>query len=237
MKTYLRSRAVRLIALACGLAATVFAWYTVGQQADREARAQFASRTNLATGVLTVREAKTAAGSGREVDIPGGLLDVLKEHKTHSDRTAPGDPVFTTRRVNGRAGRQEAGNVRESLKVAIRRANVELGELGIEPISDRVSPHSLRRTYASLRGALRDDPVYIAEQLGHEDATFTFRVYQRAVKRRDRLTGNYLAAFDRALDWALTGTSAGFTANGDRAGADQRTRQSAQASGKPTARV
>ena len=55
MKTYLRSRAVRLIALACGLAATVFAWYTVGQQADQEARAQFASRTNLATGVLERR--------------------------------------------------------------------------------------------------------------------------------------------------------------------------------------
>jgi len=55
LKTYLRSRAVRLIALACGLAATVFAWYTVGQQADQEARAQFASRTNLATGVLERR--------------------------------------------------------------------------------------------------------------------------------------------------------------------------------------
>jgi integrase len=38
----------------------------------------------------------------------------------------------------------------------------------------------LRRTYASLRAALRDDPVYIAEQLGHQDPAFTFRVYQKA---------------------------------------------------------
>ncbi|HEY7151497.1 MAG TPA: hypothetical protein VH391_07435 [Solirubrobacterales bacterium] len=42
----------------------------------------------------------------------------------------------------------------------------------------RQVPHALRRTYASLRAALRDDPVYIAEQLGHTDPSFTFRVYQ-----------------------------------------------------------
>jgi integrase len=72
----------------------------------------------------------------------------------------------------------------------------------MEPISERVTPHSLRRTYASMRAALRDDPVYIAEQLGHTDPGFTFRVYQRAAKRRDRLSGAYLEAFDRALGWA-----------------------------------
>jgi integrase len=75
------------------------------------------------------------------------------------------------------------------LKVAIRRANERLSKRGMEPISERVTPHSLRRTYASMRAALRDDPVYIAEQLGHTDPGFTFRVYQRAAKRRDRLSG------------------------------------------------
>ena len=185
---------------------------------------------NLATGVLTVQESKTAAGSGREVDIPGGLLDALKEHKAHSDRAGLCDPVFVTRPVKGRTNRQEAGNVRESLKGAIRRANEQLEQLGIEPISNRVSPHSLRRTYASLRGALRDDPVYIAEQLGHEDPTFTFRIYQRAVKRRDRLTGNYLAAFDQALDWALTGTGEAPGADRDRVAARPRSAQTARTS-------
>jgi hypothetical protein len=68
-----------------------------------------------------------------------------------------------------------------------------------------VTPHSLRRTYASVRAALRDDPVYIAEQLGHRDARFTFRVYQRAAKRRERLTGELLAAFDRVLERAEMG--------------------------------
>ncbi len=66
--------------------------------------------------------------------------------------------------------------------------------------------HSLRRTYASLRAALRDDPIYIAEQMGHKDARFTFSVYQRAAKRREKLSGRYLEAFDAALDWARMGT-------------------------------
>jgi integrase len=83
----------------------------------------------------------------------------------------------------------------------VKAANVKLDQAGIEPIG-KISPHSLRRMYASLRAALRDDPVYIAEQLGHRDARFTFRVYQRAAKRRERLTGAHLAAFDQALEWA-----------------------------------
>jgi hypothetical protein len=66
----------------------------------------------------------------------------------------------------------------------------------------------LRRTYASLRAAAGDHPVYIAEQLGHEDPGFTFRAYQRAVKRRDRLEGAYREAFDGALDWAAMGRNA-----------------------------
>jgi hypothetical protein len=83
---------------------------------------------------------------------------------------------------------------------------VALAAAGIEGLSERVSPHSLRWTYASVRAACGDDPVYIAEQLGHEDPTFTIRVYAKAAKRRARLSGDYLAAFDRALEWAAMGS-------------------------------
>ena len=49
-----------------------------------------------------------------------------------------------------------------------------------------------------------------------EDPRFTLSVYTKAVKPRGKLTGAYLAEFDRALAWAalatpekaLTGTSA-----------------------------
>jgi integrase len=158
---------------------------------------------NLATGTLIVGTAKTDAGSYREVDLPGGLIEALSEWKAYR-HTRQADPVFVTR--TGR--RQTVTNVDHRLKGAIKDANVQLTEAGIEPISDRVSPHSLRRTYASLRAAVGDHPVYIAEQLGHEDPGFTFRVYQRAAKHREKLSGAYLEAFDRALDWAAMGSEA-----------------------------
>jgi integrase len=155
----------------------------------------------LGTGTLIVRESKTAAGEGREVDLPVGLCEELATWRARSPRTALGDPVFVSRVRDGQHSRQTPRNVQARLTTAVKAANEMLPEIGVEPIG-KVSPHSLRRTYASLRAALRDDPVYIAEQLGHRDARFTFRVYQRAAKRRARLTGAHLAAFDRALEWA-----------------------------------
>jgi integrase len=88
------------------------------------------------------------------------------------------------------------------------KANVELERMGIAPISERVSPHSLRRTYASLRFACGDDPVYVAEQGGWADPAFPIRVYARAVRRRDRLSGEHRDAFDAALQWAAMGSGA-----------------------------
>lgn len=158
----------------------------------------------LGTGSLIVRESKTAAGEGREVDLPVGLREELATWRAQSPRTAPGDPVFVSRARDGQHSRQTPRNVQARLLTAVKAANDQLAEIGVEPIG-KVSPHSLRRTYASLRAALRDDPVYIAEQLGHRDARFTFRVYQRAAKRRERLTGAHLAAFESALEWGRIG--------------------------------
>lgn len=163
------------------------------------------SDVSLAAGTLVVRESKTAAGTGREVDLPVGLHEELATWRARSPRTAPSDPVFVCRRPrNGQCGRQTVRNVEARLATAVKAADAKLSEKGIEPIT-KVTPHSLRRTYASLRAALRDDQIYIAEQLGHTDSRFTFRIYQRAVKRRERLTGNHLEEFDRALHWAGTG--------------------------------
>jgi integrase len=159
---------------------------------------------DLATGALVVRESKTTAGR-REVDLPSGLVTELWTLAATSDRTDPDDPVFVGRLGN----RQKPDNVGRRLKSAIVKANVELDRLGIAAISERVSPHSLRRTYASLRFACGDDPVYVAEQGGWADPIFPMKVYARAVRRRDRLSGEHLKAFDAALDWAAMGSGAG----------------------------
>jgi integrase len=162
---------------------------------------------NLATGTITVGLAKTDAGTYREVDMPAGLIDALSEWKARTPTSQASDPVFVARSRNGnRPRRRTVTNVDHRIKAAIRAANRRLDELAIEQISERVTPHSLRRTYASLRAAAGDHPVYIAEQLGHEDPGFTFRVYQRAAKRRDKLSGAYSKAFDRALEWAAMGS-------------------------------
>ncbi len=55
MKTYLRPRNVALLALACGVAATLFAWFLAGRQVQREAQAEFAGQANLATNILERR--------------------------------------------------------------------------------------------------------------------------------------------------------------------------------------
>jgi integrase len=141
------------------------------------------------------------------VDLPIGLREELATWRATSPRTGVSDPVFVSRARNGQHARQTPRNVQARLRTAVKAANEALAEVGIEPIG-AVTPHSLRRTYASLRAAMRDDPVYIAEQLGHRDARFTFRVYQRAAKRRGRLVGEHLAAYDRALEWAGNGQGA-----------------------------
>jgi integrase len=105
---------------------------------------------------------------------------------------------------NGR--RQSVGNVERRFKTAIRRANRRLGEIGLQPIDEAATPHSLRRLYASLRFALGDDPVYVAAQLGHTEPGFSMKVYASAVRRRERLIGAALREFDAALDWAAMGS-------------------------------
>jgi integrase len=155
---------------------------------------------NLATGTLIIRESKIDAGI-REVDLPLALREELGDYKARSEAIGASDPVFANR--EGR--RQTVSNVERRLKTAVRGANERLAKLGIEAISDAVTPHSLRRLYSSLRFALRDDLVYVAEQMGHEDGAFSMRVYARAVRRCERLTGAALREFDRALQWAEMG--------------------------------
>ncbi len=97
---------------------------------------------------------------------------------------------------NRNGQRQSVSNIERRLKIVIRRANVRLADLGIRTIDEAVTPHSLRRLYASLRFALGDDPVYVANQLGHTEPGFSMKVYASAVRRRERLIGVALREFD-----------------------------------------
>lgn len=156
----------------------------------------------MGAGTLSIVASKTDAGV-RMVDLTVALREELRRwwHETSCDR--PDDYVLPTS-----TGKQaNPSNLRRDvLKPAVDRANKELDKDGIAPI-DPITFHSLRRTCASLRCACGDDVAYAASQLGHEDARFTLRVYAQATKRRERLSGAHLRAYDRAIVWARMGTN------------------------------
>lgn len=167
-----------------------------------EATALVWADINLARGTLRVRESKTAAGV-RTVDLTPALREILVEHKARASEVESGDLVFTTRFGTPRT-RQ---NVRRRvLMPAIESANKALAAAGIEPIGS-VSPHGLRRTFASLREACGDPPSYVARQIGHVDARFTLNVYVQSSEHRDRLDDTARMAYSQAIEWARMGTN------------------------------
>jgi CHASE1-domain containing sensor protein len=78
MKTYLRPPTVALVVLACGVAATLLAWFFVGGQARYDAQLEFAGKANLAANVLERR-------FQRYVDVLYGL-EALAYHDERLSR-------------------------------------------------------------------------------------------------------------------------------------------------------
>jgi integrase len=135
-----------------------------------------------AAGRLRVASAKTDAGV-RQIEILPALRDELAAHKARSAYSAAGDPVLSTR--TGRPQIRE--NVRcRVVQAAARRANDKLKEAASPPLPDKLTPHSLRRTFASLLFALGRTPPEVMDQVGHADPKLTLRIYARAMKRGER---------------------------------------------------
>jgi len=135
---------------------------------------------NLADGVLHIRASKTDAGV-RGVDVLPPLRDELAALK--ADRHPQRDAfVFGT--ATGR--KDGATNVRRRMLArAVVLANERLRQDGTDEIPDRITPHGLRHTFASVLVALGEDPGYVMDQMGHTDPNFTLRVYRKAMGRRD----------------------------------------------------
>jgi integrase len=135
---------------------------------------------DLARGTITVRAAKTRAGV-RTVNLLPILRDELADYRARLDPT-PDALVFGT----STGGRQGATNVRKRvLDKAVECANERLTAEAVEPLPDRLTPHSLRRTFASLLFALGEPPPYVMAQMGHTTANLTLAIYARQMDRRD----------------------------------------------------
>jgi integrase len=71
------------------------------------------------------------------------------------------------------------------LAPAVEKANVALAKRNAEPLSDGLTPHSLRRTFASVLYALGETPPYVMAQMGHTSPNLALAIYAKAMDRRD----------------------------------------------------
>ena len=153
---------------------------------------------DLASGRLTVREAKTDAGTGRDVDLWPEIREELATFKAAAQLAKPGDFVFATS-----TGRPDTrSNVAKRLRRAVERANAALAADGLSEIAEGLSPHSLRRTFASFLYCRGESPVYVMQQMGHSDPKLALRIYTKTMgDLRRRGPGSRLTGVLRGAEW------------------------------------
>ncbi len=109
---------------------------------------------------------------------------------------------MSTGRADSHNNRATAGGRR-----TVGRANERIAEHGgCEPLPGKLSPHALRRTFASWLIGAGDDVAYVMDQLGHTDPKMTLGVYANVI-RTGRPASRATPA--PAPEWASTGTPSG----------------------------
>jgi integrase len=135
---------------------------------------------DLARGTITVRAAKTDAGM-RTINLLPILRDELGAYRARLDPASDALVFCTTT-----AHQLGATNIRRRvLNQAIKHANAQLATNDSEPLPDGLTPHSLRRTFASLLFAIGETPPYVMAQMGHTTPNLTLAIYARQMDRRD----------------------------------------------------
>ncbi len=142
---------------------------------------------DLADGRLRVRRSKTDAGV-RTVDLLPVLRDELATYKARCGDAPTTEPVFSTR--NGTA--HNPSNVRNRwIAPAVARATARLSDEGLAELPEDLTPRTLRRTFASLLFARREEAPYVMAQMGHTDPKVTLGIYAQVMFRgegeRERL--------------------------------------------------
>lgn len=132
---------------------------------------------DLANGRLRIGGTKTDAAN-RTVELLPALRDELATYAASRPGRDRDERVFTS----GRGGRISESNVRNrALASAIRDANAALAKQGRELLPDKLTPHSLRRTFASVLVALGYDVAVVMQMMGHTTPSFTLSVYTQAM--------------------------------------------------------
>jgi integrase len=138
------------------------------------------SEIDLERGTIMIGASKTEAGL-RTVNLLPVLHDELVGYQAIVD-SAPDSLVFATS-----SGREYgATNIRRRILArAVEVANAQLRARDEEPLPERLTPHSLRRTFASVLFAIGEPPPYVMAQMGHTTPNLTLAIYARQMNRRD----------------------------------------------------
>jgi integrase len=148
-----------------------------GEDLDFAGRRIYVPRLRAREDGRTVRVQgiKTEAAE-RVIPMLPAAYDVLLDHKATLG-FGPKDPVFATR--NGR--RNTVDNVRRRIvDPAVIRANELLVERGQRSIV-ACTPHTLRRTFASILAELNLAPRRAMYLIGHSDPSLIMRIYQQVL--------------------------------------------------------
>jgi integrase len=133
------------------------------------------SDLDLAGRAIRLPRVKTEA-SERIVPMVPALHEILLTHRAERP-SASERPAFETRRGT----RQSPDNVRARLLAAVHERADELLEHRGERRIAHLTPHTLRRTFASLLAEVGIAPRRAMYLLGHTDPKFTMRVYQQVL--------------------------------------------------------
>ena len=132
---------------------------------------------DLAEGWLHVKQegdGKTEAAT-RRVKLRPVLREMLTERKAARNATSRHELVFPTR-----GGKQHSqSNIRTRVVTpAAARASKRL-----ETPLPKLTPQSLRRTFASILYAIGEPPPVVMQEMGHADPKLALRVYAEAMRR------------------------------------------------------
>jgi integrase len=128
---------------------------------------------DLANRRLAIRGTKTDAAE-RKAWIVDFLRDELLRYKHETGLLAPYGPLYPT----STGKRRTKDNLRQRvLPAVVREANRVRRERGAPPISEEITPHTLRRTFISLQLAYGRDVPFVQRQAGHRDPRLTLRIY------------------------------------------------------------
>ena len=83
-------------------------------------------------------------------------------------------------------------NVRNRvLTKTVKRANERLAEAHETPLPEGLTPHSLRRTFASLLYAIGEPAPVVMQEMGHTHPALALRIYAAAMRRDEDETSAY----------------------------------------------